>query len=345
MLARWSLLLVVVPCAACRDPAPQRAATVTPAPAPTPTASIDATPMRRAIALPDFMAEGLAWDAPRERLLLGGIVAQSIAAVARDGSVTRFAATPQGWSVFGVGIDATRGWVWAACSAVPQGRALPATVGAAGLFAFSLDDGALVHARTTASDDDDPHLFGDLAIAPDGRVFTTDSIGGGLYAASAGEAALRELAPPRSFRSAQGLVVLDGEALLVADYSRGLVRVALGSADTDATLQPMPTPADADLRGIDGMARRGRDVVAVLNGAEMPQVLQLRLTEGHDAVESVQILLEPSPDDGEPTLVTIVGDEAWVTQTDRWNRVFGPDARPRADVTIAAPVVVRARLQ
>jgi sugar lactone lactonase YvrE len=338
--SRSLLLLATLPCAACRDPAPVRTAAVAPAAAP-PAAT---TPMRRALALPDFMAEGLAWDAPRERLLLGGIVDQSIAAVARDGTVTRFAATPQSWSVFGVGIDATRGWVWAACSAVPQGRTLPAAVGAAGLFAFSLDDGALVHARTTTADDGAQHLFGDLAIADDGRVYTTDSIGGGLYRASATEAALRELAPPQSFRSAQGLVVLDDGALLVADYSRGLVHASL-DAGASATLQPMAVPTDADLRGIDGMARRGRTVIAVQNGANPPRVLQLTLSAGHDAIEAAAILLEPAPADGEPTLATIVGDEVWITQTDRWDRVFGPAARPRADVTIAAPVGVRARLQ
>lgn len=46
-------------------------------------------------------------------------------------------------------------------------------------------------------------------------------------------------------------------------------------------------------------------------------------------------------DPGEPTLAAIVDDAVWVTQTDRWDRVFAEDGRPRADVQIASPTILR----
>lgn len=324
------------------------------APSPTSTAPVAVTPAlaeprailarREVIALPGFFAEGLAWDPARAEVLLGGIVDQSIAAVPiadakPGGEPRRFAATDPAWSVFGVDIDIERGLVWAACSAVPQGRRLPAELGRAGLFAFTLG-GAPVKAILTEPDAA-THLFGDLEIAPDGTVFVTDTLAGGVFAAAPDAKALRVVVSPGSYRSIQGLALFDATTLVVADYSAGLVRLGLDASGVAESAVAIERPTAVDLRGIDGIALRGRELAAVQNGASPPQVLRLTLSEDARRVVAADVLLVPDPADGEPTLATFVGDELWVTQTDRWDRVFDPEGRPRADVEIAAPVILR----
>ena len=297
---------------------------------------------REPIALPDFFAEGLAWDRSHERLLLAGIVDQSIVAVdLRGGVPRRFAAPVRGWSVFGVAIDPSRELVWAACAAVPQGRTLPGDVGRAGLFAFALGDGAAKLERLTPANDGVTHLFGDLAIGTGGNVYVTDTTGGGVFSSAVDHDDLRVVVPAGTFRSVQGIVVLDATTLVVADYSAGLVGVTLDDLGVARDVAVIERPAEVDLRGIDGLALRGRSIAAVQNGANPPQVLRIELSDDAKRIESAAVLLVPEPADGEPTLASFVDDEVWVTQTDRWDRVFDKDGRPRAAVPIAAPVVLR----
>ncbi len=309
-----------------------------PSPERTPPPPVRAVP----IELPDFFAEGLAWDASGERLLLGGIVAQAIASVDRDGGAPREFATPPGnWSVFGVAIDPSRAWVWAACAAVAQGRVLPADLGRAGVFAFSLADGSVTFEASTPADDSVDHLFGDLAVAADGTVFVTDTRGGGVFSATVGEAGLRSVVPAGTFRSIQGVVSLEPSTLVLADYSTGLVRVGLDDHGVGGEPVVIEPPTDVDLRGIDGLARSGRSLAGVQNAARPPRIVRVDLSDDATRIVAAEVVFVPEPEDGEPTLATFVAGELWVTQTDRWDRVFAEDGRPKAGVSIEAPVVLR----
>lgn len=315
----------------------------TPAPKSDPVSAHPATPGDFAsvpLPLPDLLAEGLAWDSKRQRLLVGGIVGQSVVSLRLPaGNPKHFASPPRPWSVFGLDLDPDRGVVWAACSAVPQGRVLPSPVGPAAMVAFSLKDGSVVAEHVL--EDGHPHLFGDLVVGPNGVVFATDTLAGGVYAASPGVPGLHEVVPAKTFRSVQGIVAVDPTTLIVADYSSGLHRIELDARGVSRRNELLKTPSGMDLRGIDGLDRRGRSLAAVQNGAQPPRVLRLELSKDSRAVESGRVVTVPDPKDGEPTLATFVEGSLWVMQTDRWDRVFGADGRPRESVDIAAPTLVR----
>lgn len=285
---------------------------------------------RTAIELPGFHAEGIAWDSDGERLLLGGIVGQSLVAV-RDAKVVPFATPAPTCSVFGVAIDPQRSRVWATCSAVAQGKVLPEPKGWAALLSFGFD--GTPYDRLVL-DDGREHLLGDLAIADDGVVYATDTVGGGVVAGKKGAAALDVVLAPGSLPSPQGIVAL-GDTLIVADYAVGLVRIA------DLRMTVLEPPPDTTLRGIDGLARHDDTLVAVQNGTMPARILRIDLAKQARAVERVTTLLVPDPADGEPTIASTSGDELRIMQTDRWDRVFDAEGRPRADVTIASPVVLR----
>lgn len=292
------------------------------------------------LALPDLFAEGLAWDAERSRLLVSGIVGQSIVAVELpSGQSQPFARPPQPWSVFGLELDPEHDVLWAACAAVPQGRALPSPVGPAALVAFSLQDGTIVAEHTL--EDDAQHLFGDLVLAPGGTVFVTDTLGGGIYGGSLDATGLWEVVPAKTFRSVQGIVSADPATLIVADYPTGLVRIELDEHHVSRNVEVLQTPPDVDLRGIDGLALQGRSLAAVQNGARPPRVIRLELSADARTVESAAVLFVPDQGAGEPTLATFVESSLWVMQTDLWDRVFDAEGRPREDVEIATPTLVR----
>ncbi|HWB77061.1 MAG TPA: hypothetical protein VG755_18965, partial [Nannocystaceae bacterium] len=313
-----------------------------PSTAPTQAAVPEVTTGPLAIAAPDLFAEGLAWDPIGERILIGGIVGQAIVASTRDGkSVQRFAAPSRGWSVFGLAVDRDRELVWAACAAVPQGRTLPEDVGRAGVFAFALKDGAQVHERLTPEGDGAQHLFGDLTLLADGRVIVTDTLGGGVLSTSADTDTLAVVVESGTFKSPQGVVAIDARTLVVADYSAGLVRVQLDEAGVATAAAVIPPPAGEDLRGIDGLAHEGHVLAAVQNGAMPHRILRVELAPALDAVTRVEVLQSIAPPAGEPTLATVVGDAVWVMQTDRWDRVFAQDGRPRDGVELATPTILR----
>jgi len=299
-----------------------------------------APPSTFEIPLPDFFGEGLAWDAHRDRLMLGGIVGQSIATVELpDGQPHPFAEPPSQWSVFGLAVDSEQDVLWAACSAVPQGRRRPDPEGPAAIVGFALEDGRVVATRVV--DDGTEHLIGDLVVAPGGRVFATDTLGGGLYSTSLADDTLHAVLPPSTFRSPQGVVARDASTLVVADYSTGLHRVALNVDGVSGQAHLVEPPTDVDLRGIDGLALREQTLVAVQNGAKTPRVLRLELDPNASRVHRAEVLVVPDAANGEPTLATIVEDEVWVMQTDFWPRVFDNDGRPRPDVRITPPTIVR----
>lgn len=282
---------------------------------------------REVVELAGFHAEGLAWDRRGERLLLGGIVGQSIAVV-KGAEVETFATPSPVCSVLGVAVDMARERVVATCSAMPQGRTLPETPGWAAVLSYGL--GGTPQLRLLL-DDGGTHLLGDLAIADDGRVFATDTTGGGVVVTDGD--ALRFVVEPGTLPSPQGIVAI-GDRLVVSDYAMGLVAI---DGDRVTVLEP---PPDTTLRGIDGLARHGDTIVAVQNGTTPARILRIDLDRAHE-IERVTTVLVPDPADGEPTLASVDGDTLRIMQTDRWDRVFDAEGRPRKDVTIARPVILR----
>ena len=330
----WRGLAALCICTACSAPD-----SAPPAPPPPAAPEAAATPETFTVPAADLFGEGLAWDAARGRLFVGGIVGQSIVEMAVPGDTARsFATPPQPWSVFGLAVDDARGLLFAACAAMPQGRVLPEDVGLAAIVAFSLETGELRWMRRLS--DDTPHLFGDLALAPDGTVYVTDTKGGGLYSARLERDGLTTVIEPGTFRSPQGIVVLDNDTVVMADYSTGLHRIEV----QERRSTPLEMDPPQDLRGIDGLALRGRTLAAVQNAASPPRVLKLTLdTEGTHITDG-DIWVVPDPNAGEPTLATFVEDQLWVMQTDLWPRVFDAAERPREGVDIAPPRIVRVPL-
>ena len=153
-------------------------------------------------------------------------------------------------------------------------------------------------------------------MAENGDVYTTDSVGGGIYVARQGASRLEEFLRPGIFRSPQGLVFADGDdKLYVADWSVGLYLV---DPKTKKREEVAPAPGFA-LIGIDGLVRYGRDLVVTQNMLRPHRVLRLTLHASKPPRVAVATVLDQAdPEFAEPTLAVIVEDEIFVVARSQW---------------------------
>ena len=103
----------------------------------------------------------------------------------------------------------------------------------------------------------------DISIGPDGKIYTSDPLGGGVYFATLTDEALQTLIPPGTFRSPQGLATsADNSKLYVSDYRYGIAVIDLDTRKVSRLASDIPVILD----GVDGLWRYKNELVAVQNG-------------------------------------------------------------------------------
>lgn len=282
--------------------------------------------------------EGLAIDPESGRIFASSVRQRRIVVV--EGGAARDFVPPGAeglWSVFGLAIDAPRGLLWAASAAGPQSEGVaPAEYGAAGVFAFDLQTGALK--RKAVLGPDAKAAFGDLAVAPDGTVYVSDS-NGALYRLPPASQTLEPFAPDVRYVSPQGLaVVADGRVLMVADYAMGLFSIDTGTQ----TVTRLTAASGVTLLGLDGLAGTG-PLIATQNGVAPQRVLRLEIGSEWDDVLSVEVLSANAPFHHEITLGAIWDGGFWYVANSQWDR-FGPDGQVLGESPFAETVVARIAL-
>ena len=249
--------------------------------------------------LSDMYPEGHAYDARRDRFLLGSGRHRKVVAVDRSGRASDLTAPLQGGllGALGMKVDAARDWVWVASTATPfMIEARPEDAGRSTLHAFDLATGetrmALKHPRA-------PSLLNDLDIAADGVVYATDTHAGAVVVARDG--AITDLVPPGSFEGPNGLALAPaGDALYVADF-RGISRVELASREISRLAAPAPAHS---LGGIDGLYVRDGALIGVQNLLGRGRVWRLPLSADGRRLASAEILETGRPDYTNPTTGT-----------------------------------------
>lgn len=283
-----------------------------------------------------FLPEGIAYDSRDGDFFVSSVHLRKIVRV-HGGQISTFADRRSGlWGVFGMHVDAERDALWATSAALPQARGFVAEDGGrTALFRFDLGSGVL-SAKYPAPDDGQKHQFNDLTVAPDGTVYVADG-NGGVYVLKPGAKALAPLTPAGSLRSAQGLALSRDERLLyVADYVGGLFAYNL---ETNK-LARVRAPADVCVYGIDGMVRRGHDLVVTENGVLPQRIVRLHLDDTGLAITSSKVLEANDPLVPEPTLLTMARGELYAVANSQWSH-FDDQGRPKAGAALAAPLIVK----
>ncbi|MCL9982004.1 MAG: hypothetical protein NBV60_02485 [Erythrobacter sp.] len=157
----------------------------------------------------------------------------------------------------------------------------------------------------------------DLAIGPDGTVYASDPVGGGVYRARPDAPAMSVLVAPGTLRSPQGLAVsADGQRLYVSDYRYGLAMIDLESGSVVRLASDVAIALD----GIDGLWRLDDELIAVQNGTSPMRIIALRLSEDGIRIIGHRVLERAHPDWTEPLGGSIAAGSLYYVGNGQWDR-------------------------
>lgn len=271
------------------------------------------------------LIESLAWDPTRKQLLVGS---------ARDGKVYRVekgnklvplvAADDENgmWAVFDVAVDAKRGVLWVASTAVPHysGYDAETDLGRAGVFKFDLESGRFLKKFLSPSIVGQAFILSTLTIGPDGAVYAADGVNNAVYQVKDDE--FRRLFHAPRLSSIRGLAVsADNKTLFLGDHERGVIGYDL------ATGKPfdIAVPKTLALGGIEGIAWWDGHLVVVQNSMIPVRVMRLKLADDRRSVTAVQPIAANVDEMTVPTLGTLDGGTFYFlanSQKSRYDR-FG----------------------
>lgn len=238
----------------------------------------------------------LAWDASRERLLLGTESDGKLLAVADDGSSELLleASDANGlWSITGLAVDSANQRLWVASSASPAfERFSPGDNNRAALFEFDLRTLELL-GRSFVPVDALPHRLGSVAVTGAGDVYIVDTLVPIIYRKVSGENRLEAFVASNQLVGFTDLAVTpDDSRLFASDPVMGVFVV--DPKAQQATM--LGVPDNLNLAGIEGLEYADGQLFIVQGGISPQRLLRLSLDAAGLAVEEITpmaIALEP----------------------------------------------------
>lgn len=240
--------------------------------------------------------EAIAWDASRERLLLGTIDQGAILAVTPDGKVEELlrANAENGlWAVHGIAVDAGNDRLWVTSTGVPGFQGLqPTDLGRSALFEFKLSSLEVVN-RYFVPTDGHPHLLGSLGLTPAGDVYLIDRAVPLIFRKAAASTKLEPYLGNAQMVGFRDMALSqDGAKLYVADAALGVLVVDLASQ----SLVMLAGPETLNLGGISGLWYDDGSLLMLQNGIDPHRLMRLELDAGGAVVSHVSpiaVALEP----------------------------------------------------
>lgn len=245
--------------------------------------------------------EGVAYSPARHRFLVGSVTHGTVSVVQPDGSVRTLVEDPELITTMGLAVDARRGRLLVVNGDVGIGeRSTPETVRrVAGLGIFDERTGhRIAYHDLGALDPTREHFGNDVAIAPDGTAFVTDSFSGAIYRVpvhGAPSVLIRDdrLVPVVRGNGANGIVLHPKGFLLIAHSSgRALYKLAAGQLTQVAIAEAIGAP--------DGLLLEGDGRLHAIDNTAANRVLTLRSTDNWTTARLVAS--QPWPDPAPTTM-------------------------------------------
>lgn len=273
----------------------------------------DRSPVSRNLLAADIPAdfalpESVLWDEEEARMLVTGIVARSL--LVHELGEWRTHALENTGSLSGIALDEPRSLIWIASgvfSTTPDPDS--AFRGLIALDRVTLEERRRVPLGPGAS-------ISDIAVGPDGTVYGSDSIGGGIYFGTIADAQMRTFIAPGTFRSPQGIAVRpDNSSLYISDYRYGLAQVIIRSRHTYRMRAAEPMLLD----GVDGLWLHGNELIAVQNGLNPHRITAFVLGEGIGVIASHRTLEFANPHWTEPLGGSITNGALYYIGNGQWD--------------------------
>ena len=238
-----------------------------------------------AFEVPDraLVPEGIAHDGASRSFFVGSVAKKKLLRVDEDGTVSEFAgADALVDPVLGVAVDTPRRVLYAVATSAltEEGRKSRRNA----VVAFDIDSRRMLQRYPVPQ----AQQLNDVAVAPGGRVFASDSASGAIYEiAVKGPGPSRELVPPGKVGGSNGLAASpDGRRLFVA-HSTGLAVVDIATGE----LKRVANETRESVAAIDGLYEWQGQLVGVQNVTNPGRVIIATLSRDGGAVTRVQTLL------------------------------------------------------
>jgi D-alanyl-D-alanine carboxypeptidase len=239
-------------------------------------------------------------------------------------------------AILAVRVDTARNVLWATSSGLPQMvNYSPSDSSHGAILRISLRDGVIERWNLPGGG---RHVLGDIAVAPNGDVYVTDSAQPLLYRFRPADGAIERISSPL-FHSLQGIAVrVDpqfGVVLHLADYSHGLLFIHTASG---AIGRVQDAPQSTAL-GIDGLVADGGALIAIQNGVAPARVMRFQLDSAGTTVTRVELLDRNSAMADEPTAGVIVGRRFLYIANSQWEKYDAAGNR-RTSAPLRRPLVL-----
>lgn len=260
----------------------------------------------------DLLIESLAWDESRGKLLVGSARTGSVYIVDAQGGLKPLlnADDDNGmWGVFDLVVDAERGVLWVASTAVPHFKGYNAEedLGGAGIFKFDLKTGRFIKRFLSPQTIGQQIFMSSLTLGADGTLYAADGVNNAIYAIKDDQ--FKRLLHAPVLSSIRGMAVsADGENLYFADYERGLFGFDL-KAERPFEVALPPKLA---LAGIDGLLLWEGHLILIQNGMVPKRIMKVLLSKDGKVIESYQPLDANQPALSLPTFATLDDDRLLV---------------------------------
>lgn len=245
---------------------------------------------------PKLIPEGIAYSPAGERFLIGSIAQRKIIMTDAKGNAQDLSKPSDKLdTVLGLAVDAERGHLYAVSTNGFMEEAKKERRNA--VVRYNLKDNVYLD----RFDAPDAMQLNDIAVAPDGTLYVTDSASATLYRKKPDEKTLTRFGAAGALRGGNG-IALGNDGMLYVASSTGILRV-----DT-ATAEPtrLPQPDTVMTGGIDGLYWHDGDLFGVQNVTNPGRVIRITLAEKGTKIAGVTVLQSHHhPDFVEPTTGTI----------------------------------------
>ncbi|MES3024174.1 MAG: hypothetical protein V4857_21610 [Pseudomonadota bacterium] len=287
-----------------------------------------------------FGPEGIAYDSVSKQFFIGSVPHKRVVRVSASGKVAPFSAAGDGLhQILGVAVDAKRRIVYAvSTNALTSGKPLHNAV-----FGFDLASGKRLFEYAVPL----AQQLNDVAVAPNGDLYASDSRSGAIWrirtSAAAGTPA-PEVTPflaAGTVGGSNGLVVApDGNTLYVA-HSTGVVRVDTATGKLDKL---MPPPRQT-IAAIDGLYLWKGDLIGIQNVTNPGRVIRLRLNPAGTEIMGIDTLQSHhNAAFDSPTTGAIAGNALYVLGTTQLPR-YNDKGEVEGAGALKKPAVVRVPLE
>jgi hypothetical protein len=254
----------------------------------------------------DLVPESVAYDPKGKRFYFGSTKKGKVIRCATSGTCTEFA----GGLGTVLGLKVQRNGLWL----------LNNSESASELIHYDLRSAQVIRRYSVAGPG---HDFNDLAFAPAGDIYLTDTRAGAVWHLANDAADLTKL--PEQFEFANGITLSpDGNLLYVSTFPDGITVLDLKTQ----VATPIARPTAACLSTIDGLYFYRGALIAIRNAFMSPRVVRFALTRDLRAIERFDVLERRIPLFDGVTTGVIVGPEFFymANMQDRKTTGFNPIA-------------------